>query len=241
VGVSGDTLKRWVRSIVSTRSAAEHSRLSLFFLSISVGLHVLLLLIVAKAVMSGQSFRENGHLVQMTLYVGVGEAQAMLPAPISRPTASPVVRPVPPVVASQARPGSGAIGDTIPKAGLSEQGSDVQDELPSTFLPSSEMERGAVPASEPDSQLLNGVENTGLPIRLRLYVDKHGAVKDIHTLQADDMDAMAVERLKTMFYATTFIPARREGKDMSSYMDIELNLTDFTGVSSAPVAPPQRP
>jgi hypothetical protein len=219
-----------------------HSRLlSLLIFSISVGLHVLLVLIATKAVMSGQRFRENAHLVQMTLYAGVGEAQAILPAPISRPTAPSVVRPVPPVAASLARPGSGAIGDAIPKAGLSEQATDVQDELPSTFLPSSEMERGAVPASEPDSQFLNGVENTGLPIRLRLYVDKHGVVKDIHTLQADDMDAMAVERLKAMFYATTFIPARREGKDMSSYMDIELNLAGFTGVSSAPVAPPQRP
>jgi hypothetical protein len=168
-------------------------------------------------------------------------SQATLPAPIPRPTAPPVVRPLPQVVASQARPGSGAIGDVIPRAGLSKQATDVQDELPSTFLPSSQMERGAVPTSEPDSQLLNGVENTGLPIRLRLYVDKHGVVKDIHTLQADDMDAMAVERLKAMFYATKFIPARREGKDMSSYMDIELNLTDFTGVSPVPAASPQRP
>ncbi|WP_176992774.1 hypothetical protein [Collimonas sp. OK242] len=128
-----------------------------------------------------------------------------------------------------------------PKAGLAERGGDLQDELPSTFLPSSEMDLGAVPVSEPDSQFLVGVKSSGSPIRLRLYVDKYGVVKDIRVLQADDADGLAVERLVAMFYATAFIPARREGMDMSSYMDIELHITDFAGVSSAPVASPQQP
>lgn len=127
----------------------------------------------------------------------------------------------------------------IPKAGQAERGTDLQDELPSTFLPSSEMDLGAVPVSEPDSHFLAGVKSSGSPIRLRLYVDKYGVVKDIHVLQADDTDGVAVERVLAMFYATPFIPARREGIDMSSYMDIELNITDFTGVSSVPVMPPQ--
>ncbi|WP_442781968.1 hypothetical protein [Collimonas fungivorans] len=190
--------------------------------------------------MSGQHLRENAQLLQMTLYVGMGEAKATAPAPSSTSATLPVrpVRPIP-VDAGKTKPGSGSIGEVIPKAGQAERGTDLQDELPSTFLPSSEMDLGAVPVSEPDSHFLAGVKSSGSPIRLRLYVDKYGVVKDIHVLQADDTDGVAVERVLAMFYATPFIPARREGIDMSSYMDIELNITDFTGVSSAPVVPPQ--
>lgn len=190
----------------------------------------------AKAVMSGQHFRESAQLVQMTMYVGLDEAVAAVQAPSPASAALPI-HPITPVVARKTRQGSGALGDVIPKAGLADQGNDTRDELPSTFLPSSEMKPAAVPVSEPDSQVLNGVPNTGLPIRLRLYVDKHGVVKDIHVLQADEMDGLAVERLEAMFYATVFVPAQRKGVDMSSYMDIEVNVTDFTGVTPTPVAP----
>ena len=178
----------------------------------------------------------------MTIYVGVGAAKATAPAPSPTLATPPVrlLRPIP-IDAGKTRPGSGSIGEIIPKAGLAERGTDLQDELPSTFLPSSEMDLGAVPVSEPDSRFLVGVKSGGSPIRLRLYVDKYGVVKDIHVLQADDTDRLAVERLEAMFYATTFIPARRDGMDMSSYMDIELNITDFTGVSSPPAVPPQQP
>ncbi|SFC61778.1 hypothetical protein SAMN04515619_11066 [Collimonas sp. OK412] len=202
-------------------------------------MHILLLFMATRPVMSGQHLRQNAQLVQMTLYVGVGEAKATasVPSPAALPVRS--MRPIS-VDAGKTRPGSGSIGEVTPKAGEAERGTDLQDELPSTFLPSSEMDFGAVPVSEPDSHFLVGVKNSGSPIRLRLYVDKYGVVKDIHVLQADDMDGLAVEHLVAMFYATTFIPARREGVDMSSYMDIELNITDFTSVSSAPVTPPQR-
>lgn len=238
----GDILNKWLDNINSKRWAAGRCRLSLSSLCVSVGLHVLLVFIATRPVISGQHLRENAQLLQMTLYVGVGAAKATAPVPSPTLATPPVrsVRPIP-IDAGKTRPGSGSIGEVIPKAGLAERGADLQDELPSTFLPSSAMELGPVPVSEPDSQFLVGVKGSGLPIRLRLYVDKYGIVKDIHVLQTDDADGLAVERLEAMFYATTFIPARREGMDMSSYMDIELNITDFTGVSSPPVAPPQQP
>lgn len=220
------------------RKTAKRRRLSLLFLSTSIGLHVLLVAFVAKTVLSGQHLRENAHPLQMTLYIGATEAAAIPRVPAL--PASPL-RLTSHVDSSKARPGAGSIGEVIPKAGVAEKGTDMEDESPSTFLPSSVMDLGAVPVSEPDSRLLVGVESSGLPIRLRLYVDDHGAVKDIHILQADDADGPAIERLEAMFYATAFIPARREGKDMSSYMDIEVSVADFTGVAPAPIAPPQDP
>ncbi|WP_061534320.1 hypothetical protein [Collimonas arenae] len=232
-------MKKWLDSSNVKRWAAEYSRPSLFFFGVSISLHVLLIVIAAKTIMSGQRLRENSHVLQMTLYVGIGEAKEATPPAIPK-LVPPPIQLAPRIDASKSQPGSGSIGDAIPKAGLADKADDIRDESPSTFLPSSEMDLGAVPVSEPDSRLLVGVESSGLPIRLRLYVDKYGVVKDIHVLQVDDMDAPAVERLESMFYATTFIPARREGRDMSSYMDIEVNIADFNGVAAAPTAPRKR-
>lgn len=216
----------------------KYRRLPLLFLSASIGLHVLLVVFVAKAVLFGQHLRENAHPLQMTLYIGAAEA---VPTPQVLAPPAALIRRASRVNSSEARPGSGSVGGAIPKAGVAGTGEDIADESPSTFLPSSEMDLGAVPVSEPDSRFLAGIESSGLPIRLRLYVDSFGVVKDIHALHVDDADRSAVERLKAMFYSTAFIPARREGIDMSSYMDIEVTVAEFTGVASVPGLPQQGP
>jgi hypothetical protein len=68
------------------------------------------------------------------------------------------------------------------------------------------------------------VQSSGLPIRVRLFIDSLGTVAAIAVLQASDIDADAVRRIKGMFYGTAFIAGRRGGLDVASYLDIELQL-----------------
>lgn len=85
-----------------------------------------------------------------------------------------------------------------------------------------------MPKSAPDSASLAGVASSGLPIRLRLFVDARGVVAKVEVLHANEFDAEAVARLKEVFRATGFIPGRFNGVDVASYMDIELSLADLT-------------
>ena len=92
----------------------------------------------------------------------------------------------------------------------------------SAYLPSSAMERRPTPISEPDIASIQTNASSGLPVRLRLYVDRRGQVVEVVTLVASDADAAFVVALARMFRATAFLPGQRAGVDVASYMDIEL-------------------
>jgi hypothetical protein len=92
------------------------------------------------------------------------------------------------------------------------------------FWPTSELEIPPLPRSEPDATHLTGALASGLPIRLRLYIDAVGAVANIEILQASEQDADVVDRMKKMFYETRFLAGRRTGADVASYMDIEVRV-----------------
>ena len=92
----------------------------------------------------------------------------------------------------------------------------------SAYLPSSAMERRPTPISEPDIASIQTNASSGLPVRLRLYVDRRGQVVEVVTLVASDADAAFVAALERMFRATAFLPGQRAGVDVASYMDIEL-------------------
>lgn len=92
----------------------------------------------------------------------------------------------------------------------------------SAYLPSSAMERRPVPISEPDVSSVRTDIASGVPVRLRLYIDRLGNVVSVVPLVAAEADAAFVSALARMFRATTFLPGQRGGVDVASYMDIEL-------------------
>ena len=96
------------------------------------------------------------------------------------------------------------------------------------FWPTSELEVPPLPRSEPDATHLTGALPSGLPIRLRLYIDALGAVANIEILQASEQDADVVDRMKKMFYETQFLAGRRTGADVASFMDIEVSVDALT-------------
>jgi len=92
------------------------------------------------------------------------------------------------------------------------------------FKPSRDLDRAAVPRSAPDVSMLEGLHFSGLPMRVRLYVDGTGKVVDVVVLQAVDDDEV-LDRVRHMFLSTAFIAGRLRGEDVASYKDLELVLT----------------
>ncbi|WP_148264839.1 hypothetical protein [Collimonas fungivorans] len=92
------------------------------------------------------------------------------------------------------------------------------------FYGPQEVDKGALPFSAPDPDLLAGVAVSGVPIRVRLYIDASGVVTAIDKLQALDDDQQALERIETMLRHTSFMPARLAGADVNSYQDLEFHI-----------------
>jgi hypothetical protein len=91
------------------------------------------------------------------------------------------------------------------------------------FKSPGELERAALPRSAPDISMLAGLPWSGLPTRLRLFVDAGGTVVDVAVLQTSE-DEEVVERVRRMFLSTAFVAGRAEGIDVASYKDVELTL-----------------
>lgn len=91
------------------------------------------------------------------------------------------------------------------------------------YRSSRELDRGAMPRSAPDISLLTGLPLSGLPMRLRLFIDRSGTVDEVKVLQASEDEAVLAQ-VRRMFLATAFVAGRLHGVDVASYKDIELTL-----------------
>lgn len=79
------------------------------------------------------------------------------------------------------------------------------------------------PRSAPDLEQLHGLAFSGLPMRIRLLIDDHGRVTDAKVLEASEADNVTAAVLR-VFEQTAFVPARRNGTDVASELDIELSF-----------------
>jgi len=64
-------------------------------------------------------------------------------------------------------------------------------------------------------------------VRLRLFIDARGVV---HSVTVKAPDAADWSPLQRMFEATRFIPGRRGGQDVASWVEIEVNVSDLVRV-----------
>jgi hypothetical protein len=94
------------------------------------------------------------------------------------------------------------------------------------FLGPREVDKRALPVTEPDAAMLSGMLNTGAPVVLRVYVDAHGDVVAVNALRSLSDDADAVDRIAAMLHATRFLPAKLAGRDVASYVDLEFTFED---------------
>lgn len=79
------------------------------------------------------------------------------------------------------------------------------------------------PRSAPDLEQLQGLAFSGLPMRIRLLIDDHGRVTDVKVLETSEADNVT-EAVLRVFEQTAFVPARRNGTDVASELDIDLSF-----------------
>ncbi|BDI04675.1 hypothetical protein CATMQ487_16450 [Sphaerotilus microaerophilus] len=88
------------------------------------------------------------------------------------------------------------------------------------YRPNATLARPALPYSEPDWSLLDGVPASGLPLRLRLLVNARGQVDAVELLQAGPDDAALLQGLKRALLATRYIPGRDAGGDVPAAIEL---------------------
>ncbi|MPS47615.1 MAG: hypothetical protein E2592_01285 [Methylobacillus sp.] len=96
-------------------------------------------------------------------------------------------------------------------------------ELTTVFYSSEEVDRKAVPISNLDISMMNGWYS-GLPIRLRLYIDSDGRVREVVQFSDRPEEKEFIAQLTQLLSHMRFIPAKINGHDVNSYQDVEFSF-----------------
>lgn len=210
--------------VVSTTGAGQR-------ITLATGLfivHVCLLAIATNSTTPREKAVPKSPVVVIRL---ISETQASLPKnePISVSTLSRDVAPIQDRNDAIAPPSVGkvsALRDIVEKS--------IVAKPPGIFLPSSSMDRRPTPFSEPDMQMVNATPASGLPLKLRIFVNSLGRVVNVTPISASPLDSDFVDDVIVMFRATTFLPGQSGGVDVDSYLDIEL-ATQFKTLLPVPM------
>lgn len=138
----------------------------------------------------------------------------------ARPTAQSTIRARSSVPAEASTVHGGPVGAQPPPA----QPMASLPTVGSAHLPTHILDVPPMPRSAPDEQFVDGVHKSGLPIRVRLFIELDGTVSAADLLSAAPGDEESAAQVMAMFSHTAFSPGRREGRDVPSYIDIEIVL-----------------
>jgi hypothetical protein len=92
----------------------------------------------------------------------------------------------------------------------------------SEYWPADALDRRPLVRSAPDDERIHGVSATGQPVRVRVFIDERGNVADVEILEVASGDLAVAQRIADMFRDTGFIPGRLDGRDVASFVDIEV-------------------
>lgn len=176
----------------------------------AIGLHAAVL---AVAVLPLQVAAPAAPRVLQAWIVATGDDPP--PAPLASPQPA-VAAAAAPVAAAAPEPQAFAAAVVVESAPVAVG--------PGRHLPSSALDRAPLPLSAPDETLLDTVAATGMPVQLRLYIEADGRVSSVQVLAASGFDREAAARMQQMFLATAFMPGRLDGRDVASFMDVEVQL-----------------
>lgn len=105
---------------------------------------------------------------------------------------------------------------------------------PKTHFSRAEVDVPPLPKSAPNEDLLDGVRGTGLPVRLRVFVESDGTVSAVKVLHVMPGDEKLAAQAREMFLTTGYLPARRDGEDVAAYVDVEVALDPGQALIAAP-------
>jgi hypothetical protein len=130
-------------------------------------------------------------------------------------------------VAPSPAPASSTRRDANPPAAVSTATAQDASAAPAQgaalYRPGTALDAPVRPRSAPDLSRLSDLPWSGLPLRLRLFIDAEGVVVDILVLQSAEAQEV-VERVREMFLATSFTAGTENGRAVPCFKDIELNV-----------------
>jgi len=92
------------------------------------------------------------------------------------------------------------------------------------YYSTTEVEMKALPVSNLDISMFNGRFVSGIPVKMRLYINASGNVVKIEHLGKLEQNQQMAEHLEELLYTLTFLPARKDGLPVDSYQDVELSF-----------------
>lgn len=97
---------------------------------------------------------------------------------------------------------------------------------PEDYFGPNDVERNALPLSNIDRSMLAQHLYSGLPIKLRLYINATGHIVKIERIALLEQDALFADALEKLLFDLAFLPAKRDGLDVNSYLDIAFSFGD---------------
>lgn len=87
-----------------------------------------------------------------------------------------------------------------------------------------EVDIKALPISNIDISMIANIQRTGLPVKLRIYINLFGKVDTIERLSNLEQDEEFLARLEYLLKKTTFLPAKKDGTSVNSVQDVEFSI-----------------
>lgn len=92
------------------------------------------------------------------------------------------------------------------------------------YFGSTDVDMKALPQTNIDQSMLSVEGFSGLPIKVRIYVNAFGELVKVEPIAVLQQDNAFVEKLTKLLYEIKFLPAKREGLDVDSYQDLLLSF-----------------
>ena len=88
------------------------------------------------------------------------------------------------------------------------------------YLSEQEVEMKALPKNNIDETKLEGAFISGVPIKMRLYIDSEGRIVKIDSTKVLEQDYKLQKTIEQLIQDLAFLPARKNGVSVNSYQDI---------------------
>lgn len=103
----------------------------------------------------------------------------------------------------------------------------TNETAPKIYYSTNEVDIKALPINNLDASLMDHSNNSGLPVRLRIFIGFDGKVDSVVRLSAIEQDEIFANEIQVLIEKTTFLPARKEGANVDSFQDVEFSFTDM--------------
>lgn len=95
------------------------------------------------------------------------------------------------------------------------------------------VDRKALPQLNIDESKIKSSTYSGLPIKLRLFINARGQLVKIVQIAALDQDKEYIAQLEKLLFELVFMPAKKDSMDVDSYQDVQFSFNPLPHLDSA--------